>query len=105
MAELTATHSCKHCGDPVARAEGGHWVHTRSRGSVLIRCQHTVPYGYDAEPGDPLPGRCPDGGKCHHGCTTGCWRVSYCGPLSGVYPGDRWPADVRDAHAETDGTL
>lgn len=38
---------------------------------------------------------CPDGGTCHHRCPDGslrsCFRVSSCAPLSGVYPGDRWP--------------
>jgi hypothetical protein len=44
-------------------------------------------------------GRCPDGGTCHHQCAARalCFRVTECGPLSGVYPGDRWPADVRQA--------
>jgi hypothetical protein len=44
-------------------------------------------------------GRCPDGGTCHHQCASPrvCFRVTECGPLSGVYPGDRWPADVRQA--------
>lgn len=39
-------------------------------------------------------GRCPDGGTCHHGCyasDVSCYRVAYCGPLSGVFPNDRWP--------------
>jgi len=32
---------------------------------------------------------------CHHECTTGpCFRVQCCGPLSGVFPGNRWPANV-----------
>jgi len=38
---------------------------------------------------------CPDGGTCHHECEAACWRVSTCGPLSGVFPGDRWPEEVR----------
>jgi hypothetical protein len=42
--------------------------------------------------------RCPDDGKCHHGCLAGCFRVNYCGPLSGVYPGDNWPEGVRRQH-------
>jgi|SRR6185437_2933895 len=39
-------------------------------------------------------GHCPDGGTCHHGCldSENCYRVEACGPLSGVYPGDRWPS-------------
>src|SRR5581483_8743267 len=41
--------------------------------------------------------RCPDRGRCHHSCASvaECFRVQCCGPLSGVYPGDVWPADVR----------
>lgn len=50
---------------------------------------------HNATPG-LLP--CPDGGVCHHGCTTGCFRVSYCGPLFGVFPGDRWPPVVVSQH-------
>lgn len=43
--------------------------------------------------------RCPDGGACHHQCTAGpCWRVAACGPLSGVFPGDRWPEDIKREH-------
>lgn len=41
-----------------------------------------------------LRAKCPDGGTCHHGCTP-CWRVSNCGPLSGVYEGNRWPSNLR----------
>lgn len=47
--------------------------------------------------------RCPDGGYCH-GTTfaagsepcepTACYRVTAAGPLSGVFPDDRWPQDV-----------
>lgn len=52
-----------------------------------------------------LTGRCPDGGSCHHLCPSvgECFRVDCCGPLSGVYPGDRWPADVLAAHVRTGG--
>jgi NTP pyrophosphatase (non-canonical NTP hydrolase) len=44
---------------------------------------------------------CPDGGTCHHLCRQdgSCFRVRYCGPLSGVFPGDSWPEDVRAAEA------
>jgi len=38
--------------------------------------------------------RCPDGGKCHHDCLVGCWRVGNAGPLSDVYPNDEWPESV-----------
>jgi len=47
---------------------------------------------------------CPDGGTCHHECVAyseggdGCFRVARCGPLTGVYPDDRWPDEVRDDH-------
>lgn len=35
---------------------------------------------------------CPDGGVCHHECVgLDCFRTRCCEPLSGVYPGDRWP--------------
>lgn len=38
---------------------------------------------------------CPDGGRCHHGCSmTACFRVSTCEPLSGVYDDDVWPERV-----------
>ena len=40
---------------------------------------------------------CPDDGTCHHDCPTGdeCWRVRFAGPLSGVFPGDVWPDEIR----------
>jgi hypothetical protein len=38
---------------------------------------------------------CPDGGTCHHECMFACFRVQCCGPLSGTYPDDAWPAAVR----------
>jgi hypothetical protein len=39
---------------------------------------------------------CPDGGTCHHGCAPGaCFPVKTCAPVSGVYPGDVWPAAER----------
>lgn len=38
---------------------------------------------------------CPDSGTCHHECRPGpCFRVLCCGPLSGVYPENEWPAEV-----------
>jgi (2Fe-2S) ferredoxin len=43
----------------------------------------------------PEGGTCCDGWPCHHGCITGCWRVAYAGPVSGVYPDDVWPTAVR----------
>lgn len=43
-----------------------------------------------AEPSDRRI--CPDGGYCHHECDGPyCFRVAACGPLSGLYPDNRWP--------------
>ena len=47
-----------------------------------------------------VPGKCPDDGTCWHGCGTVCWRVLTCGPLSGKFPGDRWPGDIAAAHTD-----
>lgn len=44
---------------------------------------------------DPPQPQCPDAGTCHHRCVSGCWRVLHAGPLSGVYPDDTWPTNVR----------
>lgn len=39
---------------------------------------------------------CPDAGTCHHRCEPDqCFRVHTCGPLSGVFPDDVWPAALR----------
>jgi hypothetical protein len=39
---------------------------------------------------------CPDGGRCWHHCKDGeCFRVATCVPLSGVYPDDKWPEDLK----------
>lgn len=55
-----------------------------------------------ADPPKAIPGRCPDDGTCHHDCDdNACFRVRSCGPLSGVFVNDEWPAEVRAAHAET----
>jgi hypothetical protein len=43
---------------------------------------------------DPRARRCPDGGACHHSCAAGCYRVRVAGPLTGAFPGDKWPAQV-----------
>lgn len=59
---------------------------------------------HDPTPDTAVRGRvstCPDGGTCHHECGTGtCFRVACCGPLSGRYPDDAWPADVRAAYCQ-----
>lgn len=45
------------------------------------------------EPGVPWP--CPDGGVCHHECAVAaCFRVRYCGPLSGIFPENQWPEET-----------
>ena len=46
--------------------------------------------------------QCPDEGACHHGCPSAaaCFRVACCGPLSGAYPGDRWPDGMAQAARE-----
>lgn len=43
--------------------------------------------------GRALAPTCPDDGTCHHSCPSAaaCFRVACCGPLSGVFPGNRWP--------------
>lgn len=48
----------------------------------------------------PIRPPCPDGGTCHHRCAPPqCMRVSTCAPLSGVFPDDEWPAEIRHRHA------
>lgn len=42
--------------------------------------------------------RCPDGGYCHHECERYCFRVFCCSPLTGEFPDDRWPNEVKEAH-------
>jgi hypothetical protein len=43
---------------------------------------------------------CPDGGTCHHECGAArCFRVDTCEPLSGVFPGERWPDVVHTLNA------
>lgn len=48
------THLCAHCGDPVIEGPNGWWAHYRGPGSILIRCQHSVEYGVEAAPGEPI---------------------------------------------------
>ena len=47
---LVAVDTCLHCGDLVIAIGDTNWTHYRGRQSYLTRCQHTVPYGYDATP-------------------------------------------------------
>lgn len=46
------------------------------------------------------PERCPDGGTCHHLCAEACFRVLTCGPLSGSFPGNTWPEEMRAEHLQ-----
>lgn len=46
----TRIDTCANCGDLVISFGDGHWAHYRGPGSLLNRCQHTVPYGQDATP-------------------------------------------------------
>jgi hypothetical protein len=70
--------------------------HRHARGDDSFR-EHTHPGG--RTPHDHPPRACPDQGRCHHECPPGaCFRVHCCGPLSGTYPGDTWPAEVRAAY-------
>jgi hypothetical protein len=71
-----------------------------------------VPAGSRTQPmrigdGSALPSdrECPDGGACHHDCTRGCFRVAWAGPLSGVFPGDTWPAEIVAGSGTQDGVL
>lgn len=44
-------------------------------------------------------GPCPDRGACHHRCEAPvCYRVVAAGPVSGYYPDDVWPHQVRMEH-------
>lgn len=49
-----------------------------------------------------VPWLCPDGGICNHDCpAVACWRVhNTSAPLEGVFPGDRWPQEIRDSYAQ-----
>lgn len=49
---------------------------------------HEQRYGHSPVVQTP---QCPDGGTCHHDCGDDCYRVENAAPLSGVFPGDRWP--------------
>lgn len=51
-----------------------------------------------SDPPEPTECGCPDGAVCHHGCTSHCWRVLNCGPLSGYYETNEWPAALVADH-------
>lgn len=47
---------------------------------------------------------CPDGATCHHQCRdSGCWRVSFCAPLSSY--GDDWTDEDRAANQNPPTTI
>ena len=66
--------------------------------AVMVRAGlDPMPPPADTAPTFPNRLSCPDNGKCHHGCLSGtCYRVHFCGPLTGHFPGDVWPQDVAD---------
>jgi len=60
-------------------------------GSVFLQHHCTIDDWAVRRP-PPSRSRCPDDGRCHHDCGAGpCFRVRYCGPLTGVYRDDVWP--------------
>lgn len=100
---MTAPRNVNRCSPCLA---GEHRRCTGSAGNVGCGCIHAAPVPQHAVRAE-REGRCPDGGYCHGSnlaagsepCPEGgCLRVRTSGPLSGVYPGDRWPAEVRRAN-------
>lgn len=113
----------RHCADEVL------CVNQCASGPCSRECQVCRRLAWSGESGPPCPacpdspkkqagraareGRCPDGGYCHGSnlaagsppCAPGlCWRVQTSGPLSGVFPGDRWPPRViAEHHPKDDG--
>lgn len=65
--------------------------------------------GVPVRPMTPVPPpavlgvRCPDQAACFHQCAEFgyCYRVRNCMPMSGVFPGDRWPMTVPAPDAVT----
>lgn len=55
----------------------------------------------DVKEGEKKSLKCPDRGACHHQCEDNggkCFRVRTCSPLSGEFPGDKWPSKVKEEH-------
>ena len=73
---------------PVPRDESGN-MHQMTVRWLMWGAVH----GYSGECLPRTRRTCPDEGMCHHECPEdgGCWRVKNCEPLSGVFPGDKWP--------------
>ena len=78
---------CLSCGYPAHRYPFG-WQHA---GSGMFSCSLLVPLASCCDAHASEGPACPDGGKCHHACTDGCFRVECCEPLSGVFPDNQWP--------------
>lgn len=74
----------------VDATQHGRTVAQSARFAIDLYLAATPPVTVRTKDANP-EGRCPDGGFCHHDCGSQCFRVSTCGPLSGVFPGDRWP--------------
>lgn len=67
---------------------------------IALKSKMPPPHDYYPSLAAPDLGKCPDGGWCHHGCVGRCCRVDSSGPLSGVYPDDKWPAEMFPAPRE-----
>lgn len=53
----------------------------------------------ETEPSGAVMTECPDGAQCHRECVApACIRVATCGPMSRVFPSDRWPHEVVAKH-------
>lgn len=98
------------CGARVCTADFTHGAHRHDDGVLVLtggpRPEGSVDRLHGSGP-EPFEA-CPDGGRCWHVCPlvegapegkgSPCWRVSSAVPLSGVFPDDRWPDDVKAAH-------
>lgn len=113
----------RHCADEVL------CVNQCASGPCSRQCTVCQRLAWSGESGPPCPAcpdskaasrlareaRCPDRGYCHGStlatgsppCDPGtCFRVHTSGPLSNVFPGDRWPDEVLAANGviTTEGT-
>jgi hypothetical protein len=87
-------------------------LETRFCGATLLHgWHHWYREGDGIKEEDPVMVRCdglekklcPDSGVCHHMCGTEgypdkCFRVRFAGPLSGVFPDNKWPKALREEH-------
>lgn len=84
-------------GAKVRDKHGDIWT----KGAVVWHTPETAPFVAEVivRKWGPLSLVCPDGGKCHHACeVNSCFRVQFAGPLSGVFPNDTWPDEVKVAN-------